>query len=134
MTTAVNMEKNYSVKINTSKLTSTRTTFNPYVTSFEKIQSHNYRGKGTHKEPYIIDWVSQDSENPQTWNRAYKWSLAIFVSLAAMSILFCSSAYVGEYDGLTQDFDSSRVVITLGISVNVLGFALGELLYPYYFL
>ncbi|CAF1377491.1 unnamed protein product [Adineta steineri] len=114
---------------NRSKLYLTRTSYRPYVTSFEKIQFHQYRGKGTIEEPYMIDWLLEDAENCQTWNPIYKWALTIFVSVAATAVLFCSSVYVGEFDGLTQDFQPSREIITLGISVNVLGFALGPLIW-----
>ncbi|CAF1049269.1 unnamed protein product [Adineta steineri] len=114
---------------NRSKLNLTQTSYRPYVTSFEKIQFHQYRGKGTIEEPYMIDWLLEDAENCQTWNPTYKWALTIFVSVAATAVLFCSSVYVGEFDGLTQDFQPSREIITLGISVNVLGFALGPLIW-----
>lgn len=104
----------------------TRTTYRPYVTPFEKIQLHQYRGNGTMEEPYTIDWLPDDPENPQTWHTLFRWALTIFVSVAATTVLFCSSVYVGEFDGLTRDFQPSREVMTLGISVNVFGFALGE--------
>ncbi len=133
MTIHADVEKGYPAKINRSNISLTRTTYRPYVTPFEKIESHQYRGKGTSEEPYAIDWLSEEPENPQTWNTAYKWMLAIFVSVAATVVIFCSSVYVGEFDGLTRDFQPSREVITLGISVNVLGFALGEHVFSYYY-
>lgn len=122
------IEKGYPNNIKRSKFSFTRTTYRPYVTSFDKIEFYQYRGKGTSEEPFIIDWLPEDPENPQTWNAIYKWILAIFVSIAATVVIFCSSVYVGEFNGLNQDFHPSREVITLGISVNVLGFALGEFL------
>lgn len=129
MKIGTDVEKGYPAKIDRSNLNVTRTPYRPYVTSFEKIESYQYRGKGTSGEPYTIDWLSEDPENPQTWNTLYKWMLAIFVSVAATVVIFCSSVYVGEFDGLTKNFQASREVITLGISLNVLGFALGEFLF-----
>ncbi|CAF0943953.1 unnamed protein product [Adineta ricciae] len=122
-------KKNYSIQINTSKFSLTQTTYRRYVTPFEKILSQQYQGQGTTEEPYKIEWILEDPENPQTWNTVYRWMLTVFVSVAATIVLFCSSVYVGEFDGLSQDFQPSREVITLGISVNVLGFALGPLIW-----
>ena len=125
-------KKNYSIQINTSKFSLTQTTYRRYVTPFEKILSQQYQGQGTTEEPYKIEWILEDSENPQTWNTVYRWMLTILVSVAATIVLFCSSVYVGEFDGLSRDFQPSREVITLGISVNVLGFAVGEWFFPLY--
>lgn len=128
------LNNGHPTKRNTTQLSFTRTAYRPYVTPFETIQSHHYRGKGTSEKPYAIDWLSEDPENPQTWNTVYKWALAIFVAVAATTVIFCSSAYVGEFDGLTREFQPSREVIILGISLNVLGFAIGKarLRYDYF--
>jgi len=100
-----------------------------YVTDIEKLKNFAYRGKGTAEEPFLIDWIDDDYENPQKWNRIYKWFLTIFVSFTATVVIFCSSVYVGEFDSLKNEFQSSREVLTLGISLNVLGFALGPLIW-----
>lgn len=93
------------------------------------IENEKYRGKGTLEDPFIIDWISNDHENPQNWNFLFRWMLTIFVSFAATVVIFCSSVYVGEFDGLHREFGSTREIIILGISLNVLGFALGPLIW-----
>jgi hypothetical protein len=123
------LEKGYPLNINTSKLTAARTPYRIYVTPFDEIYSHQYRGEGTPDKPYIVDWLPHDAENPQTWNDIYKWLLTVFVAIATLAISFCSSAYVGDVQGLMQEFGASDEAIVLGISLFVLGFAVGELIF-----
>lgn len=50
-----------------------KTIYRPYVTPFEKILNHHYQGSGTEADPYIVDWMGRDEEDPQTWSTVYKW-------------------------------------------------------------
>lgn len=94
-----------------------------------EIEKGNYRGNRRLEDPFIIDWIINEKENPLNWNYFYRWMLTIFVSFAATVVIFCSSVYVGEFAGLYQEFGSIREIIILGISLNVLGFALGPLIW-----
>lgn len=38
-----------------------------YVTPTETILSHPHRGQGTETDPYIVEWLPDDQENPMTW-------------------------------------------------------------------
>jgi hypothetical protein len=120
------VEKAYLPSSDMSKLTSARRPYHIYVTPFDQVYGHQYRGEGTLDKPYIVDWLPNDFENPQTWSEKYKWMLTILVSAATLAISFCSSAYVGAFPGLMEEFDASVEVVTLGISVFVLGFAVGK--------
>jgi hypothetical protein len=120
------VEKSYPSTSDAFKLTDRRTPYHLYVTPFDKIHHHAYRGGGTPEKPYIVDWLPDDPENPQTWNNTYKWLLTVFVAIATLAVTFCSSAYTGDIDGLLQDYGVSVEVATLGISLFVLGFAVGE--------
>jgi hypothetical protein len=123
------VEKASPTRINNSKLTFSRRPYRLYVTDFDKIVAHQYRGEGTVEKPYTVDWLPEDPENPQTWNQVYKWSMTVFVAVATLAVAFCSSAYVGDVQGLLYEFESSVEVVTLGISVYVLGFAIGEFIF-----
>ncbi|CAF1239592.1 unnamed protein product [Adineta ricciae] len=112
-----------------SKCTQLRTPYSPYVTDFDIIYNQSYQGEGTLTNPYVVDWLPDDPENPQTWNTIYKCFLTAFVSITAMGVTFCSSIFISEYNTLTKEFQPSREVLTLGISLFVIGFALGPLLW-----
>jgi Ca2+/H+ antiporter len=120
------VEKGHPVDSDDFKLTYARTPYRLYVTPFDEIYAHQYRGEGTLEKPYVVDWLPNDSENPQTWGQPYKWLLTVFVSMATLAVSFCSSAYVGVVQGLFEDFGASTEVVTLGISCFVLGFAVGK--------
>lgn len=45
----------------------------PYVMPFEEIIGKKYPGSGTNEDPYIVDWLPNDREDPQNWSGTYKW-------------------------------------------------------------
>ncbi|CAF1049368.1 unnamed protein product [Adineta steineri] len=93
------------------------------------LLQENYKGKGNESSPYIINWLRYDPENPMKWLSIYKWFLTFLVTVATLAISFCSSAYTGPFNELKQQFHIGDEVITLGISLYVLGFAIGPLLW-----
>ncbi|GLC70682.1 hypothetical protein PLESTF_001021300 [Pleodorina starrii] len=97
---------------------------------FASIAVAHYPGSGTLEDPYVIDWLhGSDPENPQSWPAVHKWALALLVSFATLAIGFCSSAYSGAAGPISAEFGASPEVEMLGISLFVLGFALGPLLW-----
>lgn len=98
-----------------------------YVTPFETIMSHHYKGSGTNEDPYIIDWLPNDPEDPQRWPGAWKWFQILIASLAALAVALSSSAYTGGIISMMQEFGKSTLFWTGGVSLFVLGFAFGPL-------
>ncbi|THH15021.1 hypothetical protein EW146_g5400 [Bondarzewia mesenterica] len=89
-----------------------------------------YPGAGTRDDPYIVDWDLGDPENPYNWSTKRKWLITSQVSRARIVLVsFSSSAYSGGMSFLRQDIPMSEEVVVLGISLYVLGFALGPLLF-----
>lgn len=105
-----------------------------------------YPGSGTVQDPYVVDWVLGDSENPFNWSNRQKWLvtfqvshgnispvlrlnmmslLAWQVALSTWTVAFCSSAYTGGLPSIVQQFHTSDEVAILGVSLYVLGFGLG---------
>ncbi|EKG12692.1 Major facilitator superfamily [Macrophomina phaseolina MS6] len=93
------------------------------------ILSYDFKGNGTVAQPYIVEWAPHDARNPQQWSKLYKWIVALTVAFATLAVSFCSSAYSGGLRGVMQTFGVSEEVATLGLSLFVLGFALGPLLW-----
>lgn len=96
-------------------------------TSF--LLRQKYKGDGTEKSPYIIDWLDNDPENPLKWNIVYKALLTLLVGIVTLAVSFISSAYTGGFKEIILELHTSEEVVTLGISLFVLGFALGPLLW-----
>ncbi|SPO19655.1 probable mfs-multidrug-resistance transporter [Ustilago trichophora] len=105
-----------------------KTTYRLYTTSFRDILAQKYSGSGTKEDPFLVEWLPNDAENPQTWAPLYKWLLTIQVAIATLSVALASSAYSGAVESLQAQFHPPKqIIITLGISLFVLGFAFGPL-------
>ncbi|GLB35291.1 putative major facilitator superfamily protein [Lyophyllum shimeji] len=89
----------------------------------------SYPGQGTVESPYIIDWKQDDPENPYNWNKTKKWIITMQLALSTWTVSFGSSSYTGGIQGTMRDLHIAEDVAILGISLYVLGFALGPLVF-----
>lgn len=102
--------------------------FDQGVTTKE-IEEYDYEGEGTEDDPYVVEWIENDPRNPMTWAKTKKWIIAIAVANSVLVVSFCSSAFSGGIQQIMMEFDVSQEIVTLGVSLFVLGFALGPLLW-----
>ncbi|KAG6861731.1 hypothetical protein C0995_012735 [Termitomyces sp. Mi166 len=91
--------------------------------------SPSYPGQGTSCSPYIVNWSQNDPQNPYNWSKAKKWAITMQLALSTWTVSFGSSSYSGGIQGIMRDLDTSQDVAILGISLYVLGFALGPLVF-----
>ncbi|KAF2706622.1 MFS general substrate transporter [Pleomassaria siparia CBS 279.74] len=89
----------------------------------------DYEGSGTDEDPFVVEWIHNDPRNPMMWSNPRKWVMCISMALATLTVSFCSSAFSGGIQQIIVQFHASQEVVTLGISLFVLGFALGPLLW-----
>lgn len=89
------------------------------------VINHPYAGSGTEQDPYVVTWTPSDPRNPMLASAATRWTVMMVVAMCALMVSLCSSAYAGGRDGIMADFGVSTEVYTLGISLFVLGFAVG---------
>ncbi|KAF2002805.1 MFS general substrate transporter [Amniculicola lignicola CBS 123094] len=88
-----------------------------------------YDGSGTEEDPYVVEWIDDDPRNPMVWPKTKKWAMCLSMAVATLCVSFCSSAFSGGIQQIMMEFNSVQEVATLGISLFVLGFALGPLLW-----
>jgi hypothetical protein len=96
------------------------------------IITYPYPGYGTPSSPYIITYLpanQNDQHNAQNFPRWQKSTITILQSLSTFAVTFASSVYASGIDGVTTFFRVSQEVATLGISLVVLGFAVGPLIW-----
>lgn len=86
-----------------------------------------YPGSGTPEDPYIVDWIDNDPEDPQRWSGGWKWFTIAVVSFTTLAVALASSAYSGGIQSLVLEFGVSTELLTAGISLFVVGFAFGPL-------
>ena len=99
-----------------------------HLRTFTLLQQ-KYKGNGSENSPFIINWLDYDPENPMKWMTLYKWFIAMIATIATLAVAFVSAAYTGPFNELRNQFHVSDEVITLGISLYVLGFAIGPLIW-----
>ncbi|OXV08222.1 hypothetical protein Egran_04015 [Elaphomyces granulatus] len=88
-----------------------------------------YAGSGSEDDPYVVQWIPHDPRNPMEFSVVKKWSLTMVVAFGTLAVTMVSSAFSGGIIELIEDFHISAEVATLGISLFVLGFAIGPLLW-----
>jgi multidrug resistance protein len=93
------------------------------------VLDYPYRGSGTDKDPYLVEFIHHDPRNPMTFPHWKKWGITIVMAIATLAVAFVSSAYSGGVRQILLEFNASQEVGTLGISLFVLGFAIGPLLW-----
>ncbi|EKG16474.1 Major facilitator superfamily [Macrophomina phaseolina MS6] len=88
-----------------------------------------YPGAGTPEDPYRVTWIESDPANPYNLSATRKWLITTLTGIQVLAVTFASSAYSGAITEIKAQFGVSTVVVTLGISLFVLGFALGPLIW-----
>jgi hypothetical protein len=95
----------------------------------DAVLNHKYHGSGTAEDPYLVEFLPNDPRNPMNFPDWKKWSLIATVAMTTLAVAFVSTAYTGSIPQIIEDFETSREVATLGISLFVLGWALGPLIW-----
>lgn len=93
------------------------------------VLSHPYVGAGTIESPYLVEFLPNDHRNALTFSQFRKWSITLLQAIATLAVAFVSTAYSGGVPEILAEFNISTDVATLGISMFVLGFAIGPLLW-----
>lgn len=93
----------------------------------QDILDHPYPGSGTDHDPFVVSWIPDDVRNPMRFTMARKLTITITVSMATLVVAVASSAYSGSIQQVIDYFHIDNEVATLGLSLFVLGFALGPL-------
>ena len=79
------------------------------------------------KDVEIVTFPPGDPENPRNWPTWRKWSIVIAIMLIDLTVSFTASGFSPASKKFAKDFRVSGEVATLGLSLTVLGFALGPM-------
>lgn len=105
----------------------------PFGGDLERAETENHLERfqsQAGKDVVIVHWEGEnDSENPFTWSRAYRWYLTMLAGLLVLNSTFTSSAPSGVIPELEVEFGFGREVATLSLSIFVAGYCLGPLLW-----
>ncbi|KAI5300983.1 hypothetical protein KEM55_003407 [Ascosphaera atra] len=93
------------------------------------IINQHYDGSGTEEDPYSVSWLENDPRNPMAYGQVRKWTVTLLVGMETLGVAMISSAYTGGLTQIMMEFGIGQEVATLGVSLFVLGFAIGPLLW-----
>lgn len=111
-----------------SKIPFWRTVWDQKIVTDEVI-NFPYDGTGTPEDPYAVSWIPQDPRNPMNWGHIKKWSITFLASFITLAVSLVSSAYSGGISQIVTDFNAAEEIAILGVSLFVLGFAFGPLVW-----
>ncbi|OJJ65500.1 hypothetical protein ASPBRDRAFT_201765 [Aspergillus brasiliensis CBS 101740] len=94
-----------------------------------QVRDWAYAGSGTETDPFIVEWLPGDPRNPKLFSPYKKWGITVLVSLQTFSVSFTSSALSGATENLKADLHISSELAALSLSLFVLGFAVGPMLW-----
>ncbi|CAF3457713.1 unnamed protein product, partial [Fusarium graminearum] len=95
----------------------------------QAVENHQYPGCGTFEDPFVVNWIPDDTGNPLNWDKWLKWAITMVSAATCFAVAFSSSAYTGTIMQLMIHFQASQTLVTAGVSLYVLGFAVGPLLW-----
>ena len=75
----------------------------------------------------LLTFPPGDPENPRNWPTWRKWSIVVIIACVDMTVSFAASGFSPASAKFAKDFDVSAEIGTLGLSMTVLGFAIGPL-------
>jgi multidrug resistance protein len=77
----------------------------------------------------LVTFKINDPENPKNWSKAFKWYCTGVVAFTCFIVAFCSGVITADLVGVSQTFGVSEEVSFLTITVFVVGFGVGPLVF-----
>ncbi|THW69345.1 MFS general substrate transporter [Aureobasidium pullulans] len=90
-----------------------------------------YHEAKTHPEgtrEIFITFSHDDKDNPRNYSKAKKWYITCFASSLNVLTCLCAGGYSSGVEQLVDEFGVSAEVGTVGLSMYILGFAIGPML------
>ncbi|KAI3559124.1 MFS multidrug transporter [Colletotrichum abscissum] len=95
----------------------------------QEVLDWSYQGHGTQSDPFVVEFLVADSANPLQLPSWRKWSITFLQAFAVLAVSFASSSFSSGIPYIVDEFNVSRMVALLGVSLFVIGFALGPLVF-----
>jgi len=78
----------------------------------------------------LVDWyTTDDPENPQNWKLGKKCYATFLICIYTLAVYMGSSIYAPAIEGVIDDFGVSVQVASLGLSLYVLAYGLGPMIF-----
>ncbi|CDK27895.1 unnamed protein product [Kuraishia capsulata CBS 1993] len=77
----------------------------------------------------LVVFVENDKSDPRNWTKSRKWLYTILLGIVCFAVAFASAVVTGDLEGPQETFGVSQEVVILTVTLFVLGFAFGPLLF-----
>ncbi|KAI9782163.1 MAG: hypothetical protein M1835_004083 [Candelina submexicana] len=81
------------------------------------------------KNVNVVEWWTRDSENPMNWSTLKKCIVTAQICLMTFSVYIGSAIYNAGTAGVVEVFHVSNVAATLGLTLFVLGYGIGPMIW-----
>ncbi|KAM0563737.1 hypothetical protein ACHAPJ_001469 [Fusarium lateritium] len=96
----------------------------------EKVKSIPVVPKRTKDGHILVDWYySDDNENPHNWTNNRRLGVALIICFYTFVVYTSSAIYTSSTEGVMRAFGVSQLKATLGLSIYVLGYGIGPLIF-----
>lgn len=96
----------------------------------EKTKSIPITPKKTKDGAILVDWYyTDDSDNPHNWSNRKRALIATIICLYTFVVYTTSAIYTSSTEGVMKEFGVSTLIATLGLSLYVLGYGMGPLVF-----
>lgn len=70
-----------------------------------------------------------DPDNPKNWTKRQRWAITVSGALLTFTVTFSSSIFSVAINPVAEEYDIGTVTSTLGVSLFLLGFVFGPILF-----
>lgn len=81
------------------------------------------------KDNLLVTWAPNDPQNPRNWSTPKKLFVTAQICLLTTSVYIGSAIYTAGLQGIEAQFHISQVKALLGLTLFVLGYALGPMVW-----
>ncbi|KAK8111534.1 uncharacterized protein PG998_007991 [Apiospora kogelbergensis] len=94
-----------------------------------EVIAWRWSGNGTEEDPYLVDYMDNDPKNPMKFSQVKRWSIMMVQAVAVLAVAFASTAYSAGVVEIIKEFKVDTIIVILGVSLFVTGFAVGPLIW-----
>ncbi|KAI5298407.1 hypothetical protein KEM55_003434, partial [Ascosphaera atra] len=85
--------------------------------------------EGKEEDYKLVTWTEGDPENPKNWSKLKKWYITMSVAWTCFVVAFCSGVITADLEGVQATFQVSQEVALITITVFVVGFGVGPMVF-----
>lgn len=100
------------------------------IHNLEKSQSTPITPRKTKDGAVLVDWyVTDDVSDPHNWSNRRRMAITIIICLYTFVVYTSSAIYTSSTQGIMEQFNVGGIKASLGLSLYVLGYGVGPLVF-----